>query len=255
VYTSDQGHFLGEHGLYDKRWMYETSFRTPLLMRLPGAIAPGHTSDELVMNLDFASTILDVVGLAGATPPDIQGESFKSLLGGTGAGSVAATTTPTATASSSASPSPWAREAVYYHFYENPGWCGVKRHYGARTGQHKIIHYYSADIDSWELVFLAELVRTVLILCTEIVPTVLMSLTEAVRTVLIFRAEIVLTVWVSRTETVLTVLIIRTEIVLAVLVRFGRGPLGAPQPLRPAGDGGCPSIHARRLGWAAREVR
>jgi arylsulfatase A-like enzyme len=134
LYTSDQGFYLGEHGFYDKRFMYETSFRTPLLMRLPGVIAPGTTSEHLVMNLDFASTILDIAGLADKIPDEVQGESFASVF-------------------DTAAADGWRRdaEAIYYHFYENPGWHGVKRHYGARTAQHKLIHYYSTDVDAWEL--------------------------------------------------------------------------------------------------------
>ncbi len=121
VYTSDQGFYLGEHGWFDKRFMYEESLRTPLVMKLPGVIKPGTTTEDLVQNLDFAPTFL---GLAGVTVPDsLQG---ISMLG------------------------PQKREAIYYHYYEYPGVHAVKRHYGIRTDRYKLMHFYN-DIDEWEL--------------------------------------------------------------------------------------------------------
>ena len=129
VYTSDQGFFLGEHGWYDKRFMYEESIGIPLLMRLPSMITSGIDRSELVMNLDLAPTILQI---AGVTIPDrMQGNSLVPLFR---EGSV----------------SSW-RQAVYYHYYEYPhGWHRVKRHYGIRTDRYKLIHFYN-DNDEWEL--------------------------------------------------------------------------------------------------------
>jgi arylsulfatase A-like enzyme len=128
IYTSDQGFFLGEHGWYDKRFMYEESLRMPLLIRWPGHIQAGVRNGELVANLDFAPTLLS---LGGATvPEDIQGRSMESLLNGD-------------------IPEDW-RDAVYYHYSEFPDWHMVKRHYGLRTKRYKLIHFYW-DIDAWEL--------------------------------------------------------------------------------------------------------
>jgi arylsulfatase A-like enzyme len=129
VYTSDQGFYLGEHGWYDKRFAYEESFRTPLLIRWPEVIAPGTTSDALVQNLDFAQTLLDAAGIEA--PGDMQGESLLPLFKGDTAR--------------------WEREAVYYHYYEYPdGQHMVKRHYAIVTGRYKLIHFYF-DVDEWEL--------------------------------------------------------------------------------------------------------
>ncbi|ARN57251.1 sulfatase [Sedimentisphaera salicampi] len=128
IYTSDQGFFLGEHGWFDKRFMYEESLRMPLLMRWPGHIKPGSVTDSMVMNLDFAPTFLDAAGLD--IPNDIQGESFTPILEGS-------------------EPEKW-RDSVYYHYYEYPAVHSVKRHYGIRTKRYKLIHFYF-DIDCWEL--------------------------------------------------------------------------------------------------------
>jgi arylsulfatase A-like enzyme len=128
VYTSDQGMYLGEHGWFDKRFMYKQSFRTPLLMRYPPKIKPGTIVDGMALNLDFGPTFLD---LAGVPKPDyMQGTSLVPLFGGQ-------------------TPADW-RKAVYYHFYEYPGWHAVKRHYGIRTQRYKLIHFYY-NIDEWEL--------------------------------------------------------------------------------------------------------
>jgi arylsulfatase A-like enzyme len=127
VYTSDQGFYLGEHGWFDKRFMYEESFRTPILMRYPKEIKGGTTVDELIQNLDFAPTFLDYANVEIAK--DIQGESFRRLLSG--------------------ELSEW-RDAIYYTYYEFPGEHHVKRHYGVRTDRYKLIHFYY-DIDQWEL--------------------------------------------------------------------------------------------------------
>jgi arylsulfatase A-like enzyme len=128
VYTSDQGWYLGEHGWFDKRWMYEESFRTPLLVRWPGTITPRSVNDDLVMNLDFAQTFLDIAG--ETAPTDMQGRSMLPILRGE-------------------TPDDW-RDSVYYRYYEYPGAHSVKRHYGVRTDRYKLIHFYY-DIDEWEL--------------------------------------------------------------------------------------------------------
>lgn len=127
VYTSDQGFYLGEHGWFDKRFMYEESLRTPLLIRYPKEIRAGTTIDALVQNLDFAPTFLDYAGVD--IPSDVQGESFRSLVSGES--------------------SDW-RDLIYYTYYEYPSIHMVKRHYGIRTDRYKLIHFYY-DIDEWEL--------------------------------------------------------------------------------------------------------
>ena len=125
VYTSDQGFYMGEHGWFDKRFMYEESFRTPLLVRLPG----GKKGDvaQLVQNIDYGPTFLELAGVE--VPEEMHGESFLPLLKG--------------------EKTEW-RDALYYHFYEYPAEHAVKRHYGVRDGRYKLIHFYN-DIDSWEL--------------------------------------------------------------------------------------------------------
>ncbi len=127
VYTSDQGFYLGEHGWFDKRFMYEQSFRTPLLVRYPKEIEPGTKIDKLVQNLDFASTFLDYAGIKA--PEEMQGESFRELVGG--------------------ETDEW-RDAVYYTYYEYPSVHMVKRHHGVATDRYKLMHFYY-DIDEWEL--------------------------------------------------------------------------------------------------------
>lgn len=126
VYTSDQGFYMGEHGWFDKRFMYEESFRTPLVAYLPG----GKQGDvpQMVQNIDYAPTILDLAGVE--IPKDIQGESFLPLLQG--------------------KKMPDWRKSLYYHFYEYPGEHAVRRHYGVRTQRYSLIHFYN-DIDTWEL--------------------------------------------------------------------------------------------------------
>ena len=131
VYTSDQGWYLGEHGWYDKRWMYEESFRTPLLVRWPGQVAPGSVSTDLVENLDFAPTLLTAAGVA--VPGRMQGESMVEVLRGR-------------------TPADW-RQSVYYHYYEHPGVHNVARHEGVRTVTHKLISFY--ETGEWELYDLA----------------------------------------------------------------------------------------------------
>ncbi len=130
IYTSDQGFFLGEHGWFDKRFMYEECHRTPLLVRYPHEIKAGSTSKALAMNIDFAPTLLDYAGVE--IPSDIQGRSLRPVLKGEGR-----------------IPDDW-REEVYYHYYEYPSWHSVKRHYGIRTERYKLIHFYN-DVDEWEM--------------------------------------------------------------------------------------------------------
>jgi len=128
VYTSDQGFYLGEHGWFDKRFVYDQSFKTPLLIAWPGNVKAGSRSDELVQNLDFAQTFLDAAGISA--PSDMQGESMMPLLTGKGK---------------------WTRDAVYYHYYEYPAEHMVNRHYAIVTKDYKLIHYYFVD-DEWELI-------------------------------------------------------------------------------------------------------
>jgi arylsulfatase A-like enzyme len=128
VYTSDQGFYLGEHGWFDKRFIYDESFKTPLLIRWPNAIKPGTTEDEMVQNLDFAQTFLEAAGIKA--PEDMQGESLMPLLKGDN--------------------DRWDRKAVYYHYYEYPSVHMVKRHYGIVTKEYKLAHFYY-DVDEWEL--------------------------------------------------------------------------------------------------------
>ncbi len=128
VYTSDQGFYMGEHGWFDKRFMYEESMHTPLVMRLPKGFDRRGDIDEMVQNIDYAPTFLELAGVA--VPDDIQGVSLLPLLKGE-------------------HPDSW-RKSLYYHFYEYPAEHMVKRHYGVRTDRYKLIHFYN-DIDVWEL--------------------------------------------------------------------------------------------------------
>jgi arylsulfatase A-like enzyme len=128
IYTSDQGFYLGEHGWYDKRFMYEESLRTPLIMRFPDKIKAGVVNENLVMNLDLAPTILETAGVR--VPSEMQGMSLQNVYN-----------EPLA--------KDW-RQSVYYHYYEYPhGWHAVKRHNGVRGNRFKLIHFYN-DIDAWE---------------------------------------------------------------------------------------------------------
>ena len=130
VYTSDQGFYLGEHGWYDKRFMYEESLRTPLIIRTPNTSGnKGEQVEEMVQNLDFAPTLLGFAGIDA--PEDMPGLSLKSLVEGI-------------------RPESW-RDSIYYHYYEFPhGWHRVRPHYGIRTERYKLIHFYG-DLDHWEL--------------------------------------------------------------------------------------------------------
>jgi len=126
IYTSDQGFFLGEHGWYDKRFMYDEAHRMPLIISVPGL--NNGEDNHMITNADFAPTILSIAGIE--SPSDMQGESFYKILQG-------------------GEPDQW-RESVYYHYFEYPAVHSVKRHYGVRTNKYKLIHYYY-DIDEWEL--------------------------------------------------------------------------------------------------------
>lgn len=126
IYTSDQGVFLGEHGLYDKRFMYEESFRTPMMIRYPKEIKAAQNLDHLVLNMDIAPTLLDFAGMN--IPDDIQGESMKKMLEGR-------------------KEKNW-RDKVYYHYYGKS--FGLTAHYGVRTPRYKLIQFYD-PIKSWEL--------------------------------------------------------------------------------------------------------
>ena len=128
VYTSDQGFYLGEHGWFDKRWMYKESLRTPLLIMWPGVVEAGSVNNDLVSNLDFGETFLDIAG--ADIPEEMQGRSMLPILKGS-------------------TPADW-RKAHYYHYYEHPSEHNVMRHYGITTDKYKLIHFYY-DIDEWDL--------------------------------------------------------------------------------------------------------
>ncbi len=136
IYSSDQGFYLGEHGWYDKRWIFEESLTTPLLVRWPGNVAPGSTCNRIVSNLDFAETFLDVAGVK--IPADMQGKSLAPLLRGD-------------------TLDDW-RTEFYYHYYEL-GTHNVAAHYGIVTDRYKLVNYYKkldengkpAAIDQWDL--------------------------------------------------------------------------------------------------------
>lgn len=128
VYTSDQGFYMGEHGWFDKRFMYEESMHTPLIMHLPKGLNAKGDIAEMVQNIDYGPTFLELAGVK--VPEDMHGVSLLPLLKGE-------------------HPTDW-RKALYYHFYEYPAEHMVKRHYGVRTDRYKLIHFYN-DIDQWEL--------------------------------------------------------------------------------------------------------
>jgi arylsulfatase A-like enzyme len=127
VYTSDQGFFLGDHGLYDKRFMYEESLRIPLLVRWPARVRAGSRSEALALNVDFAPTFLEAAGVP--VPAGMQGRSLLPLLRGE-------------------SPAGW-RGAIYYRYYHDPGHHDTRAHYGVRTATHKLIYYWTRR--QWEL--------------------------------------------------------------------------------------------------------
>lgn len=127
IYASDQGFYMGEHGWFDKRFMYEESFRTPFVMKYPGVINPGSSIDNMVVNIDFAPTILDIAGIK--SPSDMQGQSILPVLKN--------------------KEYKW-RDAVYYHYYEYPQPHHVSPHFGIRTSRYKLIRFYG-PADFWEL--------------------------------------------------------------------------------------------------------
>ncbi len=126
VYTSDQGFYLGDHGWYDKRWMYEESLSTPLIVRWPGVTPEGLRVEAMVQNIDFAPTFVEIAG--AEAPEPMHGTSFVPLLSG-------------------AVPDDW-RDAVYYRYYEFPGVHAVARHHGIRTDTDKLIRF--GQLDAWE---------------------------------------------------------------------------------------------------------
>lgn len=127
IYTSDQGFYLGEHGWFDKRFMYEQSFRTPLIVKWPGVIKPGSINNDMVMNLDIAETLLDAAHLK--IPAEMQGKSMLPIWKGK-------------------TPDDW-RKYVYYHYYESGGEHNVAKHIGVRSDRYKLIYYY--ENHDWEL--------------------------------------------------------------------------------------------------------
>jgi len=129
VYASDQGFYLGEHGWFDKRWIFEESLRTPFLVRWPGHTKPGSVNKKIVSNVDFAETFLEAAGVA--IPGEMQGHSLVPLLQGR--------TVPD-----------W-RTSFYYHYYEFPGAHSVRRHYGVVTDRYKLVRFYEPDMNYWEL--------------------------------------------------------------------------------------------------------
>lgn len=127
IYTSDQGFFLGDNGMYDKRFMYEPSIRMPFIARWPGVIPRGMSQRALAINVDFAPTFLEAAGLV--TPADMQGRSLLPVLRGE-------------------RPDDW-RTSFYYRYYDDPGAHNTAAHYGVRTDTHKLIHYWKQD--EWEM--------------------------------------------------------------------------------------------------------
>lgn len=129
VYCSDQGFYLGEHGWFDKRWIFEESLRTPLLVRWPGVTKAGSVNKDMVSNLDFAETFLDAAGVA--IPAEMQGRSMVPVLKGE-------------------TPGDW-RKSFYYHYYEHPAVHNVAKHYGVVTDRFKLVHFYEPEFNYWEL--------------------------------------------------------------------------------------------------------
>jgi len=129
IYSSDQGLYLGEHGWFDKRWIFEESVRSPLLVRWPGVTKAGSVNKDLVSTLDFAETFLEAAGVS--IPREMQGRSLVPVLKGQ-------------------TPSDW-RKSFYYHYYEHPGTHNVPRHYGVVTDRYKLVYFYEPEFDYWEL--------------------------------------------------------------------------------------------------------
>ena len=133
IYCSDQGFYIGDHGWYDKRWMYDESLKMPFIVKWPGVTEPGSVNTHMIQNLDYAETFLEMAG--APIPSDMQGASLVPLLKGQ-------------------SPANW-RRSIYYHYYEYPSYHMVPRHYGIRTERHKLMHFYQFG-DEWELYDLQE---------------------------------------------------------------------------------------------------
>jgi len=131
IYTSDQGFFLGDHGLFDKRFMYEASVKMPFIVRWPGVTKPGSVQELMAINTDFAPTFMDMAGWP--TPADMQGVSLTPLLKGE-------------------TPPAW-RTSYYYRYYHDPGDHNTRAHYGVRTMTHKLIYFWKKD--QWEMYDLA----------------------------------------------------------------------------------------------------
>ncbi|CAM4283936.1 sulfatase family protein [Zobellia nedashkovskayae] len=131
IYSSDQGFYMGEHGWFDKRFMYEESFRTPLIVKWPGTVKPGSVNTNLVQNIDFAETFLDLAN--APISDDMQGKSVVPLLKGE-------------------APKNW-RKSMYYHYYEYPGAHAVRKHEGVANKRYKLIRFYGEDVpngEEWE---------------------------------------------------------------------------------------------------------
>jgi arylsulfatase A-like enzyme len=137
IYTSDQGFFLGDHGWYDKRFMYEESLRSPLIVRYPPEIKPGSVCDAMVLSLDYVQTFLDLAGVPeSAMPHELQGASLRPLL-----------------RNPRKPPKDW-RTSIYYHYYESERDHTVPKHYGLRTERFKLIRFYElpgGEDARWEL--------------------------------------------------------------------------------------------------------
>tara|TARA_B100000085_G_scaffold67242_1_gene59973 strand:- start:523 stop:1302 length:780 start_codon:yes stop_codon:yes gene_type:complete len=128
IYSSDQGFYIGDHGWYDKRWMYEESLKMPFIVKWPGVVKPGSRNTDLVQNLDYAQTFLEIAG--APQPKDMQGLSLVPLLKGE-------------------TTKDWRKE-IYYHYYEYPSVHMIPRHYGIRTKRYKLMHFYQFD-NEWEM--------------------------------------------------------------------------------------------------------
>lgn len=133
IYSSDQGFYIGDHGWYDKRWMYEESLMMPLIVKWPGVTKPDSRSDQMVQNLDYAQTFLEMAG--AEIPANMQGRSLVPILKNGKADN-------------------W-RKSIYYHYYEYPSVHMVPRHYGIRTERYKLIHFYQFG-NEWEMYDLKE---------------------------------------------------------------------------------------------------
>ncbi|MFO0849623.1 MAG: sulfatase [Gemmataceae bacterium] len=135
VYASDQGFFLGEHGWFDKRWIFEESLRTPMLVRWPGVTPPGSVCPDMVSTLDLAPTFLEAGEIGGKRmpkmPTDLQGRSLRPVLEGK-------------------TPADW-RKSFYYHYYEHPADHNVAKHYGVVTDRYKLVRFYEPETNYWEL--------------------------------------------------------------------------------------------------------